>query len=81
LARAQASSSIGGASLICLNELEFKGTHMIAITRFFTWLGNSADEAERRYRERYLAQATDHADLEIRMRALARADSAGLCRW
>ncbi|HEY1460499.1 MAG TPA: DUF3563 family protein [Casimicrobiaceae bacterium] len=54
---------------------------MIAITRFFTWLGKSADEAERLYRERYLAQATDHADLEIRMRALARAASAGLCRW
>jgi len=54
---------------------------MITMRRFFDWLGRGADEAERRYRERYLAQAVDHADLEARMQALARAGNAGLCRW
>jgi hypothetical protein len=54
---------------------------MIAIQLFLAWFGRSVDAAERQYRERYLSQATDHADLEFRMRALARAASAGLCRW
>jgi Protein of unknown function (DUF3563) len=54
---------------------------MNAITRIFDWLARSADTAERRAREHYLAQAADHVDLEARQRDLERTISFGLRTW
>lgn len=45
------------------------------VERFFDWLNAGFAEGERMRREAYLAQATDHCDLEYRMRALEREPS------
>lgn len=45
---------------------------MNAITRFFDWLNSGIAEGERMRREAYLAQASDHCDLEYRIRELER---------
>jgi hypothetical protein len=54
---------------------------MTTISLFFDWLARSADAAERRARERYLAQSIDHVDLEQRQRDLERTVSFGLRSW
>lgn len=43
---------------------------MNAIARFFDWLNSGIAEGERMRHEAYLAQASDHCDLEYRMREL-----------
>ena len=43
------------------------------LARFFDWLSEEIADAERKRREAYLAQATDHFDLERRMREIERA--------
>jgi hypothetical protein len=42
------------------------------LSRFFDWLNAEIAEGERMRREGYLAQASDHCDLEYRMQALER---------
>jgi hypothetical protein len=42
------------------------------MARFFHWLNAEIAEGERMRREAYLAQASDHCDLEYRMQALER---------
>ena len=49
-----------------------KGTVMKAIARFFDWLNSGIAEGQRRRQEAYLAQASDHCDLEYRIRELER---------
>ena len=46
---------------------------MKQLARFFDWLNAEIAEGERKRREAYLAQATDHYDLERRMREIERA--------
>jgi Protein of unknown function (DUF3563) len=59
---------------------ERKGTVMKTIARFFDWLTAGIAESERMRREAYLAQASDHCDLEYRIHELEREPSlAG--RW
>jgi hypothetical protein len=48
---------------------------MKPIARFFDWLNGSLAEAETSRREAYLAQASDHCDLEYRIRELEREPS------
>jgi hypothetical protein len=43
------------------------------LAKFFDWLNAEIADSERKRREAYLAQATDHYDLERRMRAIERA--------
>jgi hypothetical protein len=45
---------------------------MKAIARFFDWLNSGIAEGERMRHEAYLAQASDHCDLEHRIRELER---------
>lgn len=45
------------------------------VEQFFDWLNAGIAESERIRREAYLAQSTDHCDLEYRMRALEREPS------
>jgi hypothetical protein len=45
------------------------------------WFGRSAEEAERSDREFVLAQAADHAELEMRQRDLERSAGFGMRRW
>lgn len=54
---------------------------MKTISRFFDWLNSTAANAERRRKEAYLAQATDAADLEYRIRELERSSIANLRGW
>ena len=42
------------------------------VSGLFDWLSNGIAEGERARREAYLAQASDHCDLEYRMQALER---------
>ena len=53
---------------------------MTYITRFFDWLSAGIAEGERVRREAYLAQASDHCDLEYRMQALERERDGVLAR-
>src|SRR5436190_22666446 len=46
------------------------------IARFFDWLNAGIAEGERMRREAYLAQSSDHCDLEYRIRELERDLSA-----
>ena len=48
---------------------------MKPITRFFDWLTSGIAEGERMRQEAFLAQASDHCDLEYRMRELEREPS------
>ncbi len=45
---------------------------MKAMVRFFDWLTEGIAEGERLRREAYLAQASDHCDLEYRIHRLER---------
>jgi hypothetical protein len=54
---------------------------MNAMSRIFDWLARSADIAEQREREHYLAQASDYVDLEMRQRDLERTTHFGLRSW
>lgn len=51
------------------------------LARFFDWLNAGVAEGERMRREAYLAQASDHCDLEIRMRELDRDASLARGLW
>jgi hypothetical protein len=51
------------------------------IARFFDWLNAGIAESDRRRREAYLAQSSDHCDLEYRMRELERESSAVRGWW
>ena len=42
------------------------------VARFFDWLNSGIAEGDRLRREAYLAQSSDHCDLEYRMRELER---------
>jgi hypothetical protein len=42
------------------------------VQRFFAWLERSAHAAQQREVEKYLSQASDHVELENRMRQLER---------
>ena len=42
------------------------------VASFFDWLSSGIAEGERMRREAYLAQASDHCDLEYRIQALER---------
>lgn len=42
------------------------------IARFFDWLTDAVAEGERMRSEAYLAQSSDHCDLEYRVRELER---------
>ncbi len=53
---------------------------MKAIARFFDWLTAGIAESERVRREAYLAQASDHCDLEYRIHELEREPSL-VGRW
>jgi hypothetical protein len=52
-----------------------QGNSMKYVARFFDWLNAGIAEGERIRSEAYLAQSTDHCDLEYRMRALEREPS------
>jgi hypothetical protein len=54
---------------------------MKTISRFFGWLNRAVANAERKRNEAYLAQATDTADLEHRIRQLERSTIANLRGW
>jgi len=58
-----------------------RGRVTAALSRFADWLGKSAETAERRRRDAYLARATDAVDLERRVRALERAAIAESRGW
>jgi hypothetical protein len=58
-----------------LRESPSQGNSMKYVERFFDWLNAGIAEGERARREAYLAQSTDHCDLEYRMRALEREPS------
>jgi hypothetical protein len=45
---------------------------MSYIAKFFDWLNAGIASAEQERREAYLAQSTDHYDLERRMREIER---------
>ena len=45
------------------------------VARFFDWLNSGIAEGDRLRREAYLAQSSDHCDLEYRMRELEREPS------
>lgn len=45
---------------------------MKVIARFFDWLNSGIARSERMRHEAYLAQASDHRDLEYRIRELER---------
>jgi hypothetical protein len=51
---------------------------MKPIARFFGWLNAGLAEGERLRREAYLAQASDHCDLEYRIREIEREPSQAL---
>jgi len=51
------------------------------IVRFFDWLNAGIAAGERKRREAYLAQSSDHCDLEYRMRELERAPSTMRGWW
>jgi len=42
------------------------------VARFFDWLNSGIAESDRLRRKAYLAQSSDHCDLEYRMRELER---------
>ncbi len=54
---------------------------MNSIARFFDWLTAGIAEGERIRREAYLAQATDHCDLEYRIHELEREPSPVSGGW
>lgn len=54
---------------------------MKPIIRFFDWLTAGMAEVDRIRREAYLAQSTDHCDLEYRMHELEREPSRGRGWW
>jgi hypothetical protein len=54
---------------------------MKSIARFFDWLTAGMAESERTRREAYLAQSTDHCDLEYRQYELEREPSRGRGWW
>jgi hypothetical protein len=58
-----------------------RGVAMKTISRFFDWLNSTVANAERKRDEAYLSQATDSADLEVRIRELERRGSANLRGW
>jgi Protein of unknown function (DUF3563) len=62
----------GGRRAPALDE---NGVEMKPIARFFDWLNAAIAEGERMRQEAYLAQASDHFDLECRMRELEREPS------
>ena len=49
-----------------------KGMLMKYVTGLLDWLSGGIAEGERMRREAYLAQASDHCDLEYRIQALER---------
>jgi uncharacterized protein DUF3563 len=49
------------------------------LARFGDWLGSKLQSGRRRDVEAYLAQATDHADLERRLRDVERKNQLGYC--
>jgi uncharacterized protein DUF3563 len=49
------------------------------IDRFGQWLGAKLQSGRRREVEAYLAQSTDHADLERRLRDVERRSQLGYC--
>ena len=51
------------------------------IARFFDWLNAGIAEGDRMRREAYLAQSSDHCDLEYRMRELERDPSVVRGWW
>jgi hypothetical protein len=51
------------------------------IARFFDWLNAGIAEGDRMRREAYLAQSSDHCDLEYRMRELEREPSVVRGWW
>ena len=51
------------------------------LDRIFDWLNSGIAEGERMSREAYLAQSSDHCDLEYRMRELERDPSAVQGWW
>lgn len=51
------------------------------IARFFDWLNAGIAEGDRIRREAYLAQSSDHCDLEYRMRELERDPSVVRGWW
>jgi hypothetical protein len=54
---------------------------MKPITRFLEWLTAGMAEGDRIRREDYLAQASDHCDLEHRLYELEREPSRGRGWW
>jgi hypothetical protein len=54
---------------------------MKQIARFLNWLTAGIAEGERTRREAYLAQASDHYDLEVRMRELDRGTALERSLW
>jgi hypothetical protein len=54
---------------------------MKQIARFFDWLNAGIAESDRMRREAYLAQSSDHCDLEYRMRELEREPSVVRGWW
>ena len=59
------------SSIVQCNK-KIKEYEMKYVAGLFDWLSSGIAEGERMRREAYLAQASDHCDLEYRMQALER---------